>query len=85
VKTPWTKRRHRVFFAWCLALLAAGSALQGEEPIKNSDCLDCHADNTLTKTNALGREISLFVDAGLFSNSVHRASLCVNCHPDITS
>jgi hypothetical protein len=65
-------------------LLAACAALFGAEVIKNSDCLQCHEDKTLTKTNAQGREISLFVDAGLLTNSVHRANLCVNCHPDIT-
>jgi len=58
-------------------------ALHGE-PIKNSDCLLCHEDNTLAKTNAQGRTVSLFVDAGLLSNSVHRAAFCVNCHPDIS-
>ncbi|MCU0782997.1 MAG: cytochrome c3 family protein, partial [Verrucomicrobia bacterium] len=70
--------------ATSVLLLAGALAPLAAEPIKNSDCLQCHEDKTLTKTNAQGKEISLFVDAGLFSNSVHRASLCVNCHPDIT-
>jgi len=30
--------------------------------IKNSACLVCHSDKTLTTTNAAGKEISLFVD-----------------------
>ena len=28
----------------------------------NSACLECHSDKTLTKTNAAGKEVSLFVD-----------------------
>ena len=67
-----------------MGLIAGGAVLWGAEVIQNSDCLLCHEDKTLTKTNTQGREISLFVDARLLSNSVHQANLCVNCHPDIT-
>lgn len=62
-------------------LLAAASAA---EPIKNSACLDCHADKTLTKTNAVGKEVSLFVDIAKLAASVHKTNLCASCHADIT-
>ena len=62
-------------------LLAAASAA---EPIKNSACLDCHADKTLTKTNAAGKEVSLFVDMAKLAASVHKTNLCASCHADIT-
>ena len=71
--------------ATCLAfngLLAAASAA---EPIKNSACLECHADKTLTKTNAAGKEISLFVDIAKLAASVHKTNLCASCHADITA
>jgi formate dehydrogenase gamma subunit len=64
-----------------LASLAAGYAA---EPIKNSACLDCHSDKTLSKTNAAGKEISLFVDEVKLAASVHKTNSCVSCHPDIT-
>ncbi len=69
-----------------LAVLVSNLATlpAAEPPIQNTDCILCHEDQTLTKTNAQGLEVSLFVDAGLLSNSVHRANLCVHCHPDIT-
>src|ERR1017187_3314166 len=63
-------------------LLAAASAA---EPIKNSACLDCHADKTLTKTNAAGKEVSLFVDLAKLTASVHKTNTCASCHADITS
>jgi formate dehydrogenase gamma subunit len=57
-------------------------ALGGE--IKNSACLDCHADKTLYKTNAAGKAIWLFVDEAKLAASVHRTNSCASCHSDIT-
>jgi formate dehydrogenase gamma subunit len=68
------------FFAFN-GLLAVASAA---EPIKNSACLDCHGDKTLTKTNAAGKEVSLFVDLAKLAGSVHKTNACVSCHADIT-
>ena len=53
--------------------------------MRDSDCLDCHADNTLTATNATGRKISLFVDKARLAASVHATNHCVSCHTDITA
>ena len=47
-----------------LALTGLVTALSAAEQIKNSACLECHNDKTLTKTNAAGKEVSLFVDDG---------------------
>ena len=55
------------------------------EPIKNSACLECHGDQSLTKTNAAGKEISLFVDVAKLAASVHKTNTCANCHADITA
>ena len=65
------------------AALAAPASLLAED-IKNADCLLCHEDTTLTKTNA-GKVKSLFIDAAKIAGSVHKSNLCVNCHVDITS
>ena len=53
--------------------------------LKDSDCLDCHGDNTLTKTNAAGKTISLFVDKAKLAASVHQTNSCLNCHADIST
>ncbi len=55
------------------------------EEIKNSACLECHSDKTLFKTNAAGKEISLFVDEAKLAASVHKTNSCASCHSDITS
>ena len=68
----------------CVVLLSALTARLGAADIKNSDCLLCHEDQTLTKTNAAGKTISLFVDAAKFTGSVHKSNACVNCHSDLT-
>ena len=66
-------------------LVITGKAISAPaEPIKNSACLDCHSDKTLTKTNAAGKEVSLFVDLAKLTNSVHKTNLCVSCHADLT-
>jgi cytochrome b subunit of formate dehydrogenase len=64
-----------------LLLPAAGGAAANP----NSACLDCHSDKTLTKTNAAGKEISLFVDERVFAGTVHQTNTCASCHADITS
>jgi formate dehydrogenase gamma subunit len=69
------------FFAFHGPLAAAPAA----EPIKNSACLDCHADKTLTKTNAAGKEVSLFVDVAKLAASVHKTNACSSCHADLTA
>jgi formate dehydrogenase gamma subunit len=52
--------------------------------IKNSACLDCHADKTLYKTNSAGKAAWLYVNEAKLIASVHRTNTCVSCHSDIT-
>src|SRR5512145_749692 len=66
-----------------LVVWAAGG--RAAELIKDSDCLDCHNDETLVKTNAAGRAVSLFVNESLLRASVHNTNTCQSCHPDITA
>lgn len=68
-------------FPGCFLIEAVGATA---EPIKNSTCMECHSDNTLSKTNSAGREISLFVDEAKFNSSVHKTNSCQSCHSDIT-
>ncbi len=78
----WDKQRWQWLLGICLGFtlqLSAAAAL------KDSDCLDCHSDQTLTKTNAFGREIKLFVDAAKLAGSAHRTNTCASCHTDLTA
>lgn len=76
--------------ATCLAILgfglvAMGLTIHAAEALRDNDCLDCHSDHTLTKTNTAGKEISLFVDAARLKASVHKTNSCASCHSDLTS
>ncbi|HWX22565.1 MAG TPA: cytochrome b/b6 domain-containing protein [Candidatus Binatia bacterium] len=66
-----------------MAFVALSFTLSAAE-IKDSACLDCHADKTLYKTNAAGKAISLFVDTAKLKASVHKANTCASCHGDLT-
>lgn len=68
-----------------LATLALVLCCAWAEELKDSDCMECHSDRALSKTNAAGREISLFVDEGKLRASVHKTNTCVSCHADITA
>jgi len=70
-----------VVWVTLLICLPPGAVCAGR---KDTDCLECHADKTLTKTNAAGREISLYVDQGRLASSAHKTNSCASCHADIT-
>ncbi|MGB2769079.1 MAG: cytochrome B, partial [Candidatus Zixiibacteriota bacterium] len=44
------------------------------------DCMMCHADESLTKEDSIGKEISLFVDQSAFEQSIHGMFDCTACH-----
>lgn len=70
---------------WWLAVgLGLFLALSSWAGLQNSDCLECHADSTLSKKNAAGKEISLFVDAAKLAASAHGTNTCASCHADLT-
>ena len=71
-------------WVWVGVALGAGLGLSASAGLKDSDCLECHSDQTLTKTNASGREIKLFVDPAKLAGSAHKTNTCISCHADLT-
>jgi formate dehydrogenase gamma subunit len=69
----------------CVAMAAMNFATSAAQVLKDSDCLDCHDDKTLSKTGANGKKISLFVDKARLAASVHRTNTCASCHADLTA
>jgi formate dehydrogenase gamma subunit len=69
----------------CAAMVALSSVASAAQALKDSDCLDCHNDKTLSKKNSAGKEISLFVDKARLAASVHRTNTCASCHADLTA
>ena len=62
-------------FAWASSPISA-------QKLKDSDCLTCHADATMTSSDGH----SIAVDANKFKHSVHGSMFkCVDCHTDVKS
>ena len=53
--------------------------------ISNDECMECHSDDTLTRSKSTGMKESLYVDYNKFKYSTHNVNEvgCVNCHSDI--
>ena len=71
--------------ALVLSLLVWAATPGSAQKLKDSDCLACHGDPTLT-TAVNGKTVSLYVDQNKFKHSVHGSMFtCVDCHKDVKS
>jgi len=67
---------------WCVLWSSAACDAQ---KLKDSDCLTCHSDATLTE-EVNGTAVSIAVDPNQLKHSVHGGVLaCVDCHTDVKS
>lgn len=53
--------------------------------IENDECMECHSDDSLERTESQGMKEDLFIDYNRFKYSVHNVNgiTCVDCHADI--
>ena len=66
-----------------LLLLAPVAGSHAQHKPKNSDCLSCHGDASLSKEEN-GKTVSLFVDDKKLQHSIHGSLFtCVDCHKDV--
>jgi 5-methylcytosine-specific restriction endonuclease McrA len=67
---------------FCLAVFSSNKMVSAQEI---DDCMECHMDRNLTKTDAAGNVHSLYVDKDAFVGSVHGEMeyTCVDCHEDV--
>lgn len=70
----------RPFFYTIVTLLILGPP----DLFAQDQCLECHAESDLTTVGADGKEISLYVNADQFHQSVHGDFSCTDCHSDVT-
>ena len=66
-----------------LGLAAFRAFAQQEQPgVSNQSCLACHADPNLGMLLQNGEQLSLFIDSGVYAQSVHGqiGYACVQCH-----
>ncbi|MGD0546562.1 MAG: cytochrome b/b6 domain-containing protein, partial [Terracidiphilus sp.] len=82
---PLRSRYRRWIFAQAIALslLASPVAARAQHKPKDSECLACHSDATLTmEVNA--HQVSLTIDEGKLKHSIHGGMFsCVDCHTDV--
>ena len=69
-----------VLLSSCLILIPS----QGYA-IENDECMECHSDDSLERSESEGMKENLFIDYNRFKYSVHNANgiTCVDCHTDI--
>lgn len=77
--------KHTRFAALAALLVVLTAGSYAAQIIKDADCLECHSDKTLVKSNATGRAVSLFVDEAKLHASIHKTNTCQSCHVDITT
>ena len=76
------------FFVFGLSFLVLIFLLSWAAPgiaATNDECLECHSDRTLERTESKGMKEDLYVDEIKFRYSVHHANdvSCIDCHSDI--
>lgn len=69
-----------LFLAISLLFLFQTGNVKSAKPAVD-DCLACHSDKDLSKVFK-GKTVSLFVNKGPFTSSVHGKLVCVDCHKD---
>ncbi|MCE1229509.1 MAG: cytochrome b/b6 domain-containing protein, partial [Firmicutes bacterium] len=69
----------KVAIAALFALALHGGDLSSDD----MGCLACHGQKGMTKKNASGEVVELFVDKAAFAKSVHASQGCTGCHVDL--
>jgi len=77
------KRNAKGFIFLSLTLILGFLLTSGGFAANVEDCLMCHGDESLTKEDSTGKEISLFVDESIFTNSIHKILGCTGCHQGV--
>jgi hypothetical protein len=68
-----------IFVGFSLFLPTCGNA------IENDECMECHGDDTLKRSESEGMKEDLYIDYPAFKYSVHNVNgvTCTDCHADI--
>ena len=78
------RAKHEKIFFLAIGLVVLGSILALSSikayALDENDCLSCHGNPDLTKTNAEGKKISLYVNEELVNTAAHRFIDCTTCH-----
>ncbi len=77
-------KTRRLFLFLAMWLVVVGLFLAGDSTkthaLDENNCLSCHGNSDLTKTGAVGEEISLYVSQEMVNTASHRFIDCTTCH-----
>ena len=84
-RRTWFKPARKLHaLAVVVFLLSFASLARAQHKPKDEECLACHADPTLTTTDASGRTVSLYRRRRQAEASIHGSMFaCVDCHKDV--
>src|SRR3989339_1181664 len=77
-----TRNRFRSIRSGAIVFLIVW-ALSVSTGLAQEECVECHSDQTATRTLPSGAVQSLYVDLKVQENSVHAGFSCVECHTDL--
>ena len=69
-------------FGVFMAFISSCLVLSPAFAIENDECMECHSDDTLERTESEGMKEDLFIDYDRFKYSVHNVNgvTCIDCH-----
>jgi hypothetical protein len=79
----WRKNKNWMLPLGILSLLFLYGMMGETAWGDNSKCLSCHGNENLTKKDARGNKISLFVSEEGLKKSIHGENACTDCHTRI--
>jgi cytochrome b subunit of formate dehydrogenase len=77
-----SRRYQAALFALLLGVVACFVLTTASAASDNSDCLACHADESLTGERN-GKTVSFFFDENKLKGSIHSELDCTSCHADL--
>ncbi len=83
-----TNKRIRCLFMYGVATLVLSIPWPSfSADIANEECMQCHSDESLSRTKSEGIKEKVYVDQNSFNYSMHNINgiKCVDCHEDITA
>ncbi len=84
MSTNWKRRDETLAFSGYVSVRLitpiGSSVVWGGD---NAACFSCHKDESLSKQDARGRKVSLFVAEKEYESSIHGSLSCSDCHTQI--
>jgi hypothetical protein len=82
------KKRDYILVGVFIALMSSSILLLPTHgyAIENDECMECHSDDSLERSESEGMKEDLYIDYTNFKYSVHNVNgiTCVDCHSEIT-